>query len=234
MTILDRPSPNFEPRRSDVVDMLVIHYTGMPTAADALRRLCDPDAKVSAHYVVDEDGAVAALVPEAMRAWHAGAAAWRGETDINSRSIGIEVVNPGHEFGYRPFPEAQIRAVIDLCNGVLSRHPIPPRNVVGHSDIAPTRKADPGELFPWAHLKSYGIGLWPFEGGETAEVPPDKLVRMLGRYGYDTADPTAAITAFQRHFRPEAVDGRPDPGTAGRLARLLGGVKALSLRERVG
>lgn len=224
MTILDCPSPNYEPRRSPVVDMLVIHYTGMPSAADALRRLCDADAKVSAHYVVEEDGRILALVPEDMRAWHAGSSSWRGETDVNSRSIGVEIVNPGHEFGYRPFTEPQIRAVIGLCGRILARHPIPPRNVVGHSDIAPTRKADPGELFPWERLKRYGIGLWPFDGDETAEVPPDKLVRMLGRYGYDTTDPKAAITAFQRHFRPQCVDGRPDPGTAGRLARLLGGL----------
>lgn len=224
MTLTHRPSPNHEPRRAGAVDMLVLHYTGMESAEAALARLCAPEAKVSAHYLIDEDGTTVALVPEDRRAWHAGQSYWRGETDINSRSIGIELVNPGHEFGYRGFPDAQIAALIRLCTGVLSRHPIPPWNVVGHSDVAPARKQDPGELFPWRRLKGHGIGLWPFEGGETAAVPEAKLVAMLGRYGYDTTDATAAVAAFQRHFRPETVDGRPDAETAGRLARLLGGL----------
>lgn len=223
MTLIRRPSPNHEPRRA-AVDMLVLHYTGMETAAAALDRLCDPAAKVSAHYLIDEDGSVHALVPEVQRAWHAGMSSWRGESDVNSRSVGIELVNSGHEFGYRPFPEAQIVALIALCAGVLSRHSIPPWNVVGHSDVAPTRKQDPGELFPWQRLKGHGIGLWPFDGSETAVIAEDKLVAMLARYGYDVTEPAAAIAAFQRHFRPSKVDGRPDAETAGRLTRLLGGL----------
>ncbi len=226
MMPIQHPSPNFEPRRSEVIDMLVLHYTGMRSGEEALARLCDADAKVSAHYLVEEDGRVFALVPDGMRAWHAGASSWRGETDVNSRSIGVEIVNPGHEFGYRPFPDAQIRAVIALCVHLLARHPIPPRNVVGHSDVAPTRKTDPGELFPWERLKANGIGLWPFDVGadDTAELAADKVTRMLSCYGYDTSTPQAAIAAFQRHFRPERVDGVADPQTAGRLARLLGGL----------
>lgn len=223
MEIIRRPSPNHEERRL-AVDMLVLHYTGMQSADAALARLCDAEAKVSAHYLIDEDGTVFALVPEDRRAWHAGRSSWRGEADVNSRSVGIELVNPGHEFGYRPFPDAQIGALIRLCAGVLSRHSIPPWNVVAHSDVAPTRKQDPGELFPWARLKGHGIGLWPFDGAETARMPEDKIIRLLAKYGYDVTEPQAAITAFQRHFRPEKVDGIADPQTAGRLARLLGGL----------
>lgn len=216
------PSPNHDERRVAEIDMLVLHYTGMPSAEAALQRLCDPAAKVSAHYLIDEFGHVHALVHEARRAWHAGLACWRGLTDINSRSIGIELVNPGHEFGYRPFPEAQIDALIGLCLPILARHSIPARNVVGHSDIAPTRKSDPGELFPWPRLKSYGIGLWPFSGEEKVEWLPQESLRRLAEYGYDITDPVAAMTAFQRHFRPQLVNGGNDAETAGRLERLLG------------
>ncbi|MGE5476356.1 MAG: N-acetylmuramoyl-L-alanine amidase [Bacteroidales bacterium] len=222
--ITHRHSPNSDERRAGRIDMLVLHYTGMRSAEEALDRLMDADAKVSAHYVVDEDGSIHALVPESRRAWHAGVSSWRGESDINARSIGIEIVNPGHEFGYRAFPERQIQSVIRLCLGVLSRHPIPPRNVVGHSDIAPTRKQDPGELFPWDKLKTYGIGLWPFDGGERADLPPDRVLAMLDGYGYDTTDAGAALAAFQRHFRPERVDGIADYETIGRLNRLLAAV----------
>lgn len=214
-------SPNHDVRRGGPADMLVLHYTGMRTGQEAIARLLDPEAQVSAHYVVEEDGTIHALVPENRRAWHAGKSWWRGETDCNSRSIGIEIVNPGHEFGYVPFPDRQMDAVIRLSLGILVRHSIPPRNVVGHSDIAPTRKQDPGELFPWARLKSYGIGLWPFDGNENTEAPTDEVASMLTAYGYDIADPVAAIAAFQRHFRPEKVDGIADAQTVGRLQRLL-------------
>ncbi|MDA8230584.1 MAG: N-acetylmuramoyl-L-alanine amidase [Magnetospirillum sp.] len=225
MTPIHRPSPNSGPRKGDIVDMLVIHYTGMPTAEAALARLCDPAAEVSAHYLIDEDGSVYSLVPEDQRAWHAGASVWRGHADINSRSVGIELVNPGHEFGYRPFPDAQISVLMVLATSVVFRHGIPARNVVGHSDVAPTRKQDPGEYFPWERLKSAGIGLWPFEDDETGPVPPlEDSLRMLAEYGYDVADPKAAIAAFQRHFRPSRVDGAMDGETAGRLARLLAAV----------
>ena len=221
MTPIPHPSPNREPRRAGIIDMLVIHYTGMQDGAAALARLCDEQAKVSAHYLIEEDGRVFALVPEDMRAWHAGLAAWRGESDINSRSIGIELVNPGHEFGYRAFPAAQIEALADLAKGILDRHLIPPRNVVGHSDIAPTRKQDPGELFPWQDLaERHGIGLWPC--GEPTEPPPEHvLLAGLAHAGYDVTDPKAAVTAFQRHFRPWKVDGHGDAETMGRLRALL-------------
>lgn len=214
-------SPNHDVRRGGPADMLVLHYTGMRTGEEAIARLLDPEAQVSAHYVVEEDGTIHALVPENRRAWHAGKSWWRGETDCNSRSVGVEIVNPGHEFGYVPFPDRQIDAVIRLCLGILVRHSIPPRNVVGHSDIAPTRKQDPGELFPWARLKSYGIGLWPFDGNENTEAPTDVVASMLTAYGYDVADPVAAIAAFQRHFRPEKVDGIADAQSVGRLQKLL-------------
>ena len=159
--MIETPSPNHEPRPDDVaIDMLVLHYTGMKSARDALDRLTDPVGKnrVSAHYLIDEAGVVHCLVTEDRRAWHAGVAVWRGWRDINDRSIGIELVNPGHEFGYKPFPDAQMDALIALASDIVSRHAIPARNVVAHSDIAPSRKIDPGERFPWAHLAQAGIG----------------------------------------------------------------------------
>ncbi|NQV83292.1 MAG: N-acetylmuramoyl-L-alanine amidase [Rhodospirillales bacterium] len=200
--------------------MLVIHYTGMQSAFVALDRLCSPAAKVSAHYLIDEDGQVAPLVDEYKRAWHAGVAVWRGETDINARSIGVELVNPGHEFGYRNFPEIQMAALVDLATGIFARHPIAPRNVVGHSDVAPARKTDPGELFDWAALAQAGIGLWPGDG-EPLGVDEAQVLEWLAVYGYDTSNSAQAITAFQRHFRPQTLDGRADAETAGRLKALL-------------
>ena len=218
MTSLGRPSPNFDDRPpATAIDMLVLHYTGMESAEAALARLCDPGAKVSAHYVIGEDGAVTALVGEAVRAWHAGAASWRGEPDVNGRSIGIELVNPGHEFGYRDFPDPQMAALERLASDILARHPIPARNVVGHSDVAPGRKTDPGELFDWQRLAAAGIGLWPDDGEGDAEM----VSEMLAAYGYDTTDEAAATVAFQRHFCPQSLDGRADPQTAGRLKALL-------------
>ena len=200
--------------------MLVLHYTGMESAAVALDRLCDPEAKVSAHYVIDEDGQVTGLVGEDQRAWHAGEAFWRGEVNINGRSVGIELVNPGHEFGYRNFPDPQMAALEDLAAELLSRHPIPARNVVGHSDVAPGRKTDPGERFDWARLAAAGIGLWPDAASHT-EIEDADVRIMLGAYGYDNTDPGLALTAFQRHFRPESLDGRADGETVGRLKALL-------------
>jgi len=200
--------------------MLVLHYTGMQSAESALDRLCDPEAKVSAHYVIDEDGAVAPLVSEYSRAWHAGEAFWRGETDINARSIGIELVNPGHEFGYRDFPEVQMAALVDLALDILARHPIPARNVVGHSDVSPRRKTDPGELFDWAGLARAGVGLWPGQA-EPAEADQARVLEWLAAFGYDSSEGSQAIAAFQRHFRPETIDGRADGQTAGRLRALL-------------
>ncbi len=215
-----RPSPNFDARPADVpVDMLVFHYTGMASAQVALERMCDPEAEVSAHYMVEEDGALWALVDEDQRAWHAGVAYWRGETNINARSIGIEIVNPGHEFGYCVFPDAQIRAVIELAKEILSRHTIPARNVVGHSDVAPTRKSDPGEFFDWPGLAAQGIGLWP-EEADHLEQDASVLGQALTAIGYDTSDYAAALKAFQRHFRPKRVTGRIDAETARRIIGL--------------
>lgn len=219
MNIRDLPSPNHDARpEGGVIDMLVLHYTGMRSAEEALGRLLDPAAQVSAHYVVDEDGSVLRMVPEDRRAWHAGVAFWRGGRDINARSIGIELVNPGHEFGYRPFPESQMAALEILCLEILSRHPMPARNVVGHSDVAPRRKTDPGELFEWQRLAAKGIGAWPAKpvAAEAARVPG-----LLSAWGYETDDLAASIAAFQRHFRPAKVDGSADGETAGLLAALL-------------
>lgn len=196
--------------------MLVIHYTGMRSAAAALQRLRDPAAQVSAHYLIDEDGRVCRLVPEAMRAWHAGVSYWRGHRDVNGRSIGIELVNPGHEFGYRPFPEPQMQALIDVAADILRRHPIPARNVVGHSDVAPDRKQDPGELFDWPRLAGNGIGLWP----KPAEAAGGDMEAMLAEYGYD-ASAALAVTAFQRHFQPGKLDGVADRDSAALLRGLL-------------
>lgn len=226
MRRVDRPSPNHDSRGHDsrghddrggaTIDMLVLHYTGMPSAKEALDRLCDESAKVSAHYTIDEDGTIYAHVPEARRAWHAGIAYWAGANDINARSIGIELVNPGHEFGYRAFAEAQIAALITLCHGILMRYPIPSGRVLGHSDVAPARKDDPGELFPWAQLAKAGIGLWP--QAIASDIGPEALTR----YGYDPDAPQdKVITAFQRHFRTKKLDGQWDSECAGLLASLL-------------
>lgn len=207
------PSPNFNDRRLPVRH-LILHYTGMKTVEAALARLCDPAAEVSAHYVVDMDGAFTQLVHEDNRAWHAGVSSWAGETDLNSSSIGIEIVNPGHEFGYVPFPDAQIQSVILLCKDILSRHDIPPQHVLAHSDIAPTRKMDPGELFPWQTLAENGVGLFPFS-------LPKGRGECLSNYGYDISNLPAAITAFQRHFRAEKMTGEWDDECAARLNSLL-------------
>ena len=216
MRRVDMPSPNHDDRGGAVIDMLVLHYTGMKTARVALEKLCDPASKVSAHYTVDEDGTVYAHVPEARRAWHAGVSFWAGATDINARSIGIELVNPGHEFGYRDFPDAQIAALITLCHGILLRHPILSARVLGHSDVAPARKEDPGERFPWERLACAGIGLWP--ASLDANLGPE----ALGRFGYDLgAGMEKAVTAFQRHFRPQKIDGIWDRDCARLLSSLL-------------
>jgi N-acetylmuramoyl-L-alanine amidase len=208
-----RSSPNHNERQLPV-SMLVLHYTGMETASAALDRLCEAAAEVSAHYLVEEDGTLWSLVSEERRAWHAGAAFWRGETDVNSASIGIEIVNPGHEFGYRRFPEAQMRAVEALAGEILARHPIPAWNIVGHSDVAPRRKQDPGELFDWPRLARAGIGLWPAAAATPSAAPEADLARI----GYETADLQATVTAFQRRFRPRRLDGVLDAETRAMIA----------------
>lgn len=162
LILKNTPSPNFNDRKANHVDMIIMHYTGMKTAEDALNRMCDPESEVSAHYMIDEDGTVYVLVEEDKRAWHAGVSYWEGRNDINSHSIGIELVNPGHEWGYREFPNIQIQALIELCHDIFKRHPIKPEYVLGHEDVAPTRKQDPGELFPWRELAlEHNIGVWP-------------------------------------------------------------------------
>jgi N-acetylmuramoyl-L-alanine amidase len=230
--IIDLPSPNFGSRAANTpIDMLVVHYTGMVDAQSALKRLSDPVAKVSAHYCIDEGGTIYQLVGEEKRAWHAGISYWRGETDVNSRSLGIELVNPGHDHGYRAFPTAQMESLIGLSSQILARHPIPKRNVVGHSDIAPSRKQDPGELFDWQALASEGIGLWPSPLSETTHAPCNPDI-MLADYGYETtatdsgtvsarAGTHSVVEAFQRHFRPSKIDGVMDEQSTRLLMTLL-------------
>ncbi|GAA5266059.1 N-acetylmuramoyl-L-alanine amidase [Acidiphilium sp. MT5] len=218
-------SPNFDHRPANApLDHLVLHYTGMDSAQAARARLCDPAAKVSAHYLIDEDGTIEQLVPERYRAWHAGLSYWRGVSHLNDRSIGIEIVNPGHEHGYRPFPARQITALIGLCQAILARHPIPARNIVAHSDIAPTRKTDPGELFPWPTLAAHGIGLYPSTQPDAPDLIPDlepDLNPILTAIGYDPAAPLdARITAFQRRFAPTTITSQPDPFTRARAQQL--------------
>jgi N-acetylmuramoyl-L-alanine amidase len=191
----------------------------MQTARDAIDRLRDPVARVSSHYVVEEDGTVWRLVDEGRQAFHAGISYWRGHVGLNDRSIGIEIVNPGHEWGYRPFPAAQMAAVTTLCQQIVARHPILPCNVLGHSDVAPDRKQDPGELFDWAGLADHGIGLWPPHAAEP--VAEEAVEAGLRAIGYPIPDLATTLRAFQRHWRPSCVDGVADPGTRARIADLL-------------
>lgn len=235
MAILEAPSPNWDARRAPP-DMVVLHYTGMLTGAAALERLRDPAAKVSAHWLVEEDGRLFRLVAEERRAWHAGVSFWKGERDINAASIGVEIVNPGHEHGYRAFPPAQVDAVARLLDAIRGRWSVPDARILAHSDVAPARKEDPGELFPWAELAARGHGLWvepePSPGPPLAEgeegVGVFALQAGLHRLGYDSApsgrfDAAARlnVTAFQRHWRPARVDGVADGETRARLVALL-------------
>lgn len=212
-------SPNHDSRDGQAVDILLLHYTGMQSGAAAIARLRDPAAKVSAHYVVEEDGRVFHLVPEERRAWHAGRSSWRGADNINQRSIGIEIVNPGHEFGYRAFPAVQMAAVRDLSLGIIARHAIPAARVIGHSDVAPIRKEDPGELFDWQGLAAAGVGIWPVS--QPVQWADDAFVMALQRYGYDVTERSAAIRAFCRHFRQQRLADRPDAELAAILNGLL-------------
>jgi N-acetylmuramoyl-L-alanine amidase len=223
-------SPNFDERKDSATPSLIIlHYTGMQSADEALKRLCDPAAKVSSHYFISEDCEVIQLVEDSARAWHAGMSYWEGKTDINSESIGIEIVNPGHEFGYRPFPDAQVKAVISLCLKLMERYDIKPHHVLGHSDIAPSRKEDPGELFPWAELARHGAGVWPSPQDMDLEAAKEitDLHELLVAYGYNPADKYEdTVAAFHRHFYPEKFlnddqPEKPDSETAARLLSLL-------------
>ncbi len=214
-------SPNFEPRKEGCAapDLVILHYTGMQDGAAALARLCDPQAKVSAHYLIEEDGTVFSLVDEAMRAWHAGKSFWRGVLDINSHSIGIEIVNPGHEFGYRPFPEAQMHAVLALCMEIKERYKLPATAFLAHSDIAPMRKEDPGELFNWKMLAVHGIGVWPElieqDNYPLTLIDAEKLLTKIGyETGIDEAGLRGAIRAFQRHYVQHKLTGDLENETA--------------------
>jgi N-acetylmuramoyl-L-alanine amidase len=236
MPVVYTPSPNFGPRKEGKkIKYLILHYTGSPSAFEALKLLqgADPGHQVSAHYLIDTDGTVMSLVPEEMRAWHAGKSCWEGEEDINSCSIGIELQNPGHEHGYAGFPPEQVKAAAELCRDIVTRRDILPHHVLAHSDIAPQRKADPGELFPWASLAQNHVGLWPAVK-EKDELEAEEMLgdaeetkSLLVRYGYDSRVPfKALVTAFQRHFEPEVFDapekiGVPGLATVARLKALM-------------
>lgn len=236
-----RPSPNFNDRpQPPVIDILVLHYTGMESGEAAIQQLCSPAAKVSSHYVVDEGGHVLRLVDEDKRAWHAGVSSWAGITDLNGRSIGIEIVNGGHDGGSPPYPDVQMAALEQLCLEIMSRHPIVPRSVVAHSDIAPGRKADPGEWFDWARLARAGVGVWvepvALMDGPVLQLgdrgdPVSELQFRLANYGYGVEvlgvydeKTKAVVEAFQRHFRPARIDGVADLSTVATLRLLLDSV----------
>ena len=221
MDMIETPSPNFNDRLLPV-SMIVLHYTGMADAATAIARLTSPDAGVSCHYLVAEDGQVVRMVDEAQRAWHAGNSYWRGITDVNSASVGIEIVNPGHEFGYRPFPDEQIAALIPLVSSIKDRHGIGRGNVVGHSDVAPTRKEDPGELFPWEALARRRLAL-PSPTRDLMDPfwTDAGFLLALERFGYSVAEPKKAVIAFQRRFRPDRINAIIDGECRAKLLSLL-------------
>jgi N-acetylmuramoyl-L-alanine amidase len=222
-------SPNQDDRKGITPSFIILHYTGMETNLQALNRLTDPESKVSAHYTIDEDGTIYAHVDETRRAWHAGFSFWNGETDINAHSIGIEIVNPGHEWGYRPFTGAQMKTLIPLCKEIMHRHGIDPENILAHSDVAPGRKSDPGEYFPWHELATHGIGVWPSIADEdSVRSSGINIERALHDFGYDPRVKLRdKLTAFQRHFVPEAFAnghvGEADSLTRARLYALLAG-----------
>jgi N-acetylmuramoyl-L-alanine amidase len=236
-------SPNVDERRSGVsAGLLILHYTGMASAEVARDWLCAPQSRVSCHYLVGEEGRITQMVDEDLRAWHAGVSQWHSLSDINSHSIGIEIQNPGHTLGYRPFPPEQIEAVIALCRDIGSRHAIAPRHVLAHSDIAPSRKIDPGELFDWRLLHERGIGHWvqpeaisggPFLQAGDSGASVEALQAMLRLYGYRIeasgqfdAATEAVVRAFQRHFRPSKVDGVADTSSVATLHKLLAALPA--------
>ncbi len=232
------PSPNFGERNlGRAIDMIVLHYTGMPDMEGAVARLCTAGTEVSAHYIVLEDGRIVQCVPESKRAWHAGISSWAGEEDVNSCSIGIEIVNRGHDWGYPDFPLRQIAAVIALCRGIMLRRNVPPHRVLGHSDVAPSRKKDPGEKFPWHSLANSGVGHWvqpaaivrgdSIMPGTISDAVRD-MQAALAKYGYGVpvtgkydAATMDVVTAFQRHFRPAHIDGIADHSTLTTLHALL-------------
>lgn len=233
-------SPNYNERRGGAaVKYIILHYTGMKTAEEALERLCDPSSEVSSHYAIEENGKIHTLVPENKRAWHAGLSYWEGETDLNSASIGIELVNPGHEFGYRPFPDRQIAALIKLCRKIMAQHTLGRDCILGHSDIAPARKIDPGHFFPWQILAAAGIGRWPkpkeigYQAAEDLIHHPPSIHQLLNGFGYDPQlEDAEVIRAFMRRFHPEKFSTcedtpEPDIETLARLLALAGQAHAL-------
>jgi len=240
-TIIDRPSPNCGPRKpvdgGACIRHVIVHYTGMQSCDQALGRLCDGTSNVSAHYLIDEDGSTYRMVPEDMRAWHAGVSYWGGVRDLNSTSIGIELVNPGHEFGYRAFPNAQLDAFTQLTLSIMERHDIDARNILGHSDIAPGRKTDPGELFPWRDMAEQGVGIWARDTKSLKRAPDVALaLEQLSAIGYavpispdlgaDILDletgPADVIAAFQRRYRQARIDGALDTETSNLIANIVG------------
>jgi len=236
MKVLERPTPNLSERPAGaVIDSLVLHYTGMTSGAAALARLTDPNAEVSAHYVVDVDGAIYRLASEAQRAWHAGLSVWGGREGLNDTSVGVEIVNPGHEWGLALFPEPQIEATIALCQGIVGRNAILPARVLAHSDIAPMRKLDPGEFFPWARFARNSVGLWPDQPGRArfgARPTVIEAQRMLAEWGYGIPESgvlcpltQAVVAAFQRRYRPGRIDGVFDGECGALMAALLAAVR---------
>ena len=220
LTPAEFSSPNFNDRPKDIVpNILVIHYTGMQSLDQALQRLMSSNSQVSAHYLISRKGEIFKLVSEEKRAWHAGVSYWRGETDINSYSIGIELENPGHEFGYSKFPKSQMSVLTELCVELINKYSISPENIVGHSDIAPRRKKDPGELFDWKSLAKKGVGLWPEP--ILNKITLESFEKSLNDFGYEIVDLRSTITAFQRHYLPDKVSGISDATTQKTLATLL-------------
>lgn len=222
--IIQKPSPNFDDRKDRDVSLIILHYTGMKTAEEALERLTDEESKVSSHYTIDEDGTVYQHVEEESRAWHAGVSEWQGVRDVNAISIGIELVNPGHEFGYREFPSVQIKALKEQCHEIQKRHEI--EFVLAHSDVAPDRKEDPGELFPWKELAEDNIGVWPSISDEDmVKAAGINVFQALRDYGYHAVKGQTMLKAFQRHFVPEVfkkgTEGQDCGLTKGRLYALL-------------
>lgn len=222
MKIQERASPNFNERAPNIpLQFIILHYTGMESADEALSRMCDPKTEVSAHYMIDASGIIFRLVDEKFRAWHAGKSFWQGISDINSASIGIELANPGHEFGYCLFPDVQIMSLKKLMHDIMQRHDIPSYAVLAHSDIAPTRKEDPGELFPWKNLAQEGLGIWPTPSdSDYSTHEEDEVSRILKEVGYDCEDFEATVLAFQRRYYPENLTGIPDDETVARLRSL--------------
>ena len=230
---IDHPSPNHDVRGPHQVELLVLHYTGMQTGQAALERLSEAAAGVSAHYLLEEDGTLYRLVAEDRRAWHAGVAAWQGQDEVNARSVGIEMVNPGHEWGYRPFPEVQIQRLIPLMREIMERHDLRPEDVVGHSDVAPNRKDDPGELFPWEQLAELGLAIGPWSGQVSSEVPSGadalELLEEIG-YGVGRFGIAASLLQFQRRFVPEELGQSLSPTTRAAIAEVAEAFRAARAR----